>query len=105
MADGRLSLNSATESTAGPHLNGWHFYVADFFTGPTKEHVPNCPGCEIDRLKTLLRELDGLICEIESGNQGSFTPKRGTVSMAELARKKLRAGYPIEEMWRDEGLV
>lgn len=45
----------------------------------------------------VLREIDEMLCEIVSGNQGSFSPHHGTVSMGNAALDILRRAYP--DLW------
>ena len=59
---------------------------------------------ERDHWKELLRELDDLLCDIVSGDQGSFEPDPGTVSMGYLALDRLRTAYPVSEQLRDAGV-
>lgn len=58
---------------------------------------------EADHWRALLRDLDEHLCDIVSGNQGSFVPARGTVSMANLALTQLREAYPVADQLRDMG--
>lgn len=51
----------------------------------------------IQRLRKAIVELDDMLCDIASGDQGSFVPESETVSAAQHAIQYCRKVYPLED--------